>query len=106
MSKNDNSPALKLRDMWVRPEGPFRQRHQPLFCLNAAVQRVAVAKMVHHGRFAARDVEGWLRRAGGPEGACYRGADRLLQKLRKAGMLAYIEKQWMTTDALIAALED
>ncbi|WP_295537624.1 hypothetical protein, partial [uncultured Thioclava sp.] len=48
----------------------------------------------------ARDLEAALVKNGAAEGGpAYRGADRLIQKLRKAKMISIDKRAWRTTSA-------
>lgn len=53
----------------------------------AEIQREACRAMLAGASFSAWLLEDRLRALGAPDGACYRGADRLLQKMRKAGLI-------------------
>lgn len=55
--------------------------------IEAAVQQEACRKLLAKETFSAHDLMVALRQSGAPEGAAYRGADRLLQKLRHAGLI-------------------
>ncbi len=55
--------------------------------VEAAVQREACEKLLAKTTFSSTHMMVELKRSGAPEGAAYRGADRLLQKLRHAGLI-------------------
>lgn len=55
--------------------------------IEAKAQREACEKLLAKGTFSSNDMMVELKNSGAPEGAAYRGADRLLQKLRHAGLI-------------------
>lgn len=49
--------------------------------------------------FTYGEVQAQLKAAGAQTAATYRGADRLLQKLRKAGQISYANGRWGWVEA-------
>lgn len=56
--------------------------------IDAAIERMKT------GSFTFFDIQSTLRKAGLHEDACYRGADRLIQRERKAKNIAFKNKVW------------
>ncbi|MGO8211806.1 hypothetical protein ACC782_33540 [Rhizobium ruizarguesonis] len=54
----------------------------------------AVADVAGVGGFKARDLEEALLTVGAPTEAAYRGADRILQRLRKRGHISFDGGHW------------
>ena len=55
--------------------------------IGVTTQQDACRKLLDRTTFSSRQMMIELQKAGAPEAAAYRGADRLLQKLRRAGVI-------------------